>query len=75
MVCCAPEGKSHREDSMRIRGKTVAKSSHDFILIVGAIIAIAMLVSKMVHSWRTLPPTLGMGNEAVMLADSRVLPH
>jgi hypothetical protein len=63
------------EDSMRISGKTVVKSSHDLILIVGAIIAIAMLVSKMVHSWRTSPPSLGMGNATVMVADSSVAPR
>ena len=60
---------------MRISGKAVVKSSHDLILIVGAIIAIAMLVSKMVHSWRTSPPSLGMSNAAVMLADSSVAPR
>jgi len=57
---------------MRISGRTIVRSSHDLILVVGAVIAIAMIVSKMVHNWRNLPPpNLGMSNAAVMVADSR----
>lgn len=61
--------------SMRINGKTLVKSSHDMILIIGAVIAIAMIVSKMVHNWRNLPPSLGMSNAAVMVADNSLAPH
>ena len=45
------------------------------ILIIGAVIAIAMIVSKMVHNWRNLPPSLGMSNAAVMVADNSPAPH
>jgi hypothetical protein len=57
--------------SMRVNAKNVLRSSHDMILIVGAVIALAMIISKMVHNWRDLPPNLGMTNAAVMVADSR----
>ena len=60
---------------MRINGRTIVKSSHDLILIVGAVIALAMIVGKMVHNWRNLPPSLGMSNAAVMVADNRVAPR
>ena len=40
---------------MRTGGKSIVKSSHDLLLIIGAVIAIAMIVSKMVHNWRNLP--------------------
>jgi hypothetical protein len=66
---------ARREDSMRIVGRTRARSSHDLLLIVGAVIAIAMIVSKMVHNWRHLPPSLGMTSTAVMVADSSFVPH
>jgi hypothetical protein len=56
---------------MRISGRTIVRSSHDLILVVGAVIAIAMIVGEMVHNWRHLPPSLGMTNAAVMVADSR----
>jgi hypothetical protein len=56
---------------MRVIGRSKIRSSHDVILIVGALIAIAMIVSKMVHNWRSLPPSLGM-NSAVTLVNSRV---
>jgi len=56
---------------MRVNAKNVLRSSHDMILIVGAVIALAMIISKMVHNWRDLPPNLGMTNAAVMVADSR----
>ena len=61
--------------SMRISGKTLVKSSHDLVLIIGAVIAIAMIVSKMVHNWRNSPPSLGMSNAAVMVADSSLPPR
>ena len=61
---------------MRVNGRTILRSSHDLILIVGALIALAMIISKMVHNWRNLPPSLGMDNAAaVMVADSRVVPR
>ncbi len=60
---------------MRIGGKSAVKSSHDLILIVGAVIAIAMIVSKMIHNWRTLPSNLGMTNAAVMMADNDPAPR
>jgi hypothetical protein len=63
--------KTHREATMRINGRSIVKSSHDLILVVGAVIAIAMIVSKMVHNWRHLPSNLGMNSARVMLADSR----
>jgi len=60
---------------MRINAKSVAKSSHDLVLIVGAVIAIAMIVSEMVHNWRRLPTSLGMTNAAVMVADNSLSPR
>ena len=56
---------------MRVIGRSRIRSSHDVILIVGALIAIAMIVSKMVHDWKHLPASLGM-NSAVTLVHSRV---
>jgi hypothetical protein len=61
--------------SMRFNGKTLVKSSHDLILIIGAVIAIAMLVSKMVHNWRNTPAGLGMTNATVMVAEAGPAPH
>jgi hypothetical protein len=60
---------------MRFSGKTLVKSSHDLVLIIGAVIAIAMIVSKMVHNWRTSPPSLGMSSGVVMMADSNPAPR
>jgi hypothetical protein len=60
---------------MRFSGKTLVKSSHDLVLIIGAVIAIAMIVSKMVHNWRTSPPSLGMSGAVVMMADSNPAPR
>jgi hypothetical protein len=60
---------------MRINGKTIFKSRHDLILIISAMIAIAMIISKMVHDWRSLPPSLGMNNAAIVVADNRVAPR
>jgi len=57
---------------MRVIGRSKIRSSHDVILIVGALIAIAMIVSKMVHNWRSLPQNLGM-NSAVTLVNSRIV--
>jgi len=60
---------------MRIVGRSRVRSSHDLFLIVGAVIALAMIVSKMVHNWKHLPPSLGMTSTAVMVADSSFVPH
>ena len=60
---------------MRFNGKTLVKSSHDLILIIGAVIAIAMLVSKMVHNWRNAPAGLGMTNATVMVAEAGPAPR
>ena len=49
---------------MRVNAKTIVKSSHDLILIVGALIAIAMIATEMVHNWRSVPKSLGMGTVA-----------
>ena len=68
-------GEALQEDFMRINGKSGFKSRYDLILVVSAMIAIAMLISKMVHSWRSLPPSLGMNNSAIVVADSRVAPR
>jgi hypothetical protein len=61
--------------TMRISGRTLVRSSHDLILIIGAVIAIAMIVSKMVHNWRNLPSNLGMSNASVMVAENSPTPH
>ncbi|HZC46668.1 MAG TPA: hypothetical protein VE243_09335 [Candidatus Acidoferrum sp.] len=45
---------------MRVNVRSVVRSSHDVILIVGAIIAITMIVQKMLHNWRHLPQNMGM---------------
>ena len=62
---------------MRTGGKSIVKSSHDLLLIVGAVIAIAMIVAKMVHNWRNLPTSLGANNASVLLvvADNRLAPR
>jgi hypothetical protein len=60
---------------MRINVKSIFKSRHDLILIISAMIAVAMIISKMVHNWRTLPPSLGMNHAAIVVADSRVAPR
>ena len=49
---------------MKVTAKTIVKSSHDVILIVGALIAIAMIASEMVHNWRSVPKNIGMGTVA-----------
>lgn len=56
---------------MRVTAKTIVKSSHDFILIVGAVIAIAMIASEMVHNWRSVPKNFGMGTVAASRLASR----
>jgi hypothetical protein len=55
----------------------MVKSSHDLLLIVGAVIAIAMIVAKMVHNWRNLPSSLGATNVSisVVVADNRLAPR
>ena len=60
---------------MRTGGKSIVKSSHDLLLIVGAVIAIAMIVAKMVHNWRNLPTNLGETNPSVLVADNRLAPR
>ncbi|HEV2171237.1 MAG TPA: hypothetical protein VGR40_09835 [Candidatus Binatus sp.] len=40
---------------MKIKARSMVKSSHDLILVVGALLALAMIVSEMVHNWRHLP--------------------
>jgi hypothetical protein len=54
---------------MRTSRKSLIKSSHDFVLIVGALIAIAIMISSIVRHWRIFPTSLGMTN-AVTVADS-----
>ena len=70
-----PASKRAEEALMRINAKSIVKSSHDLILIVGAVIALTMIVAKMVHNWRYLPTSVGMGNAAVMMADNRIAPR
>ena len=53
---------------MRTSQKSLLKSSHDLILIVGAVIAIAMMVSSIRRHWRILPASLGMGNTVTVAA-------
>jgi hypothetical protein len=53
----------------------MVKSSHDLLLIVGAVIAIAMIVATMVHNWRNLPSNLGKSDASVMVADNRLAPR
>jgi len=60
---------------MPISGKSLVKSSHDLILIVCAVIAIAMIVSKVVRNWRNSSPSVGMSSAAVMVADNSRAPH
>ena len=45
------------------------------LAVVGAVIALTMIVAKMVHNWRNLPTSVGMGNAAVMMADNRIAPR
>ena len=60
---------------MRTGGKSIVKSSHDLLLIVGAVIAIAMIVATMVHNWRNLPSNLGAIDSSVMVADNLLAPR
>jgi hypothetical protein len=60
---------------MRTGVKSIVKSSHDLILIVGAVIAVAMIVATMVHNWRNLPSNLGTSDASVMVADNRLAPR
>jgi hypothetical protein len=60
---------------MRTGGKSIVKSSHDLLLVVGAVIAIAMIVATMVHNWRNLPTNLGATNASVLVADNRLAPR
>jgi hypothetical protein len=61
------DSNRRKEGQMRISRKLTTKSSHDLILIVGAAIAIAIMITSMLHSWRPLPPKLGM-NAVVTVA-------
>jgi hypothetical protein len=56
---------------MRVNAKGIVKSSHDLILVVGALIAIAMIASEMIHNWRSVPKNLGMGTVAESRLASR----
>jgi len=56
---------------MRVNAKSIVKSSHDLILVVGALIAIAMIASEMIHNWRSVPKNLGMGTVAESRLASR----
>jgi hypothetical protein len=60
---------------MRTGGKSIVKSSHDLLLIVGAVIAIAMIVATMVHNWRNMPSNMGMSDASVMVADNLLAPR
>ena len=61
-------GQMPPEGPMRTSQKSLLKSSHDLILIVGAVIAIAMMVSSIRRHWRILPASLGMGNTVTVAA-------
>jgi hypothetical protein len=50
---------------MRTKGKSIVRSSHDLILVVGAALAIAMIVSAMVHNWKSVPKNFGANTVAV----------
>jgi hypothetical protein len=53
--------QTHREDLMRMRiNRRTAVKSADLILIVGAVLAIAMMISAMRHNRRNLQQGLGM---------------
>jgi hypothetical protein len=56
---------------MKINAKSLVKSSHDMILIIGAMLAIAMITAEMVHNWRSVPKNLGMGTVAESRLASR----
>jgi hypothetical protein len=57
---------------MPISRKSILKSSHDLILIVAAVIAIAFMVNSMRHHWRI--GSLG-ASDAVMMAAASVTPR
>lgn len=53
--------QTHREDLMRMRiNRRTAVKSADLILIVGAVLAIAMMISAMRHNRKNLQQGLGM---------------
>jgi hypothetical protein len=53
--------QTHREDLMRIRiNRRTALRSADLILLVGAVLAIAMMISAMRHNRKNLQQGLGM---------------
>ena len=53
---------------MRISRKSILQSSHDLILIIGAMIAIAMMVSSLRHHVRLTQPSLGMTTSQIVVA-------
>jgi hypothetical protein len=53
---------------MKTKAKSVVKSSHDLILVIGALLALAMIVSEMVHNWRHVPA----GTYGSTVAESRL---
>ena len=59
---------------MPVSRKSVLKSSHDMILIVGAVIAVAWMISSMAHHWRMSPTNLGM-TDTVTVASIHIAPH
>jgi hypothetical protein len=56
---------------MKINTKSLVKSSHDMILIIGATLAIVMIAAEMVHNWRSVPKNIGMGTVAESRLASR----
>ncbi len=53
---------------MRVSRKSILQSSHDLILIIGAMIAIAMMVSSLRHHVRLAPTNLGMVTSETVVA-------
>ena len=56
---------------MKINTKSLVKSSHDLILIIGATLAIIMIGSEMLHNWRSVPKNMGMSSVAESRLASR----
>lgn len=59
---------------MQVSRKSVLRSSHDLILIVGAVIAIAWMLVSTLHHYRITPPSVGMISGARM-ASFNIGPH
>src|SRR5271154_1705588 len=64
----APEGY------MQVSRKSVLRSSHDLILIVGAVIAIAWMLVSTLHHYRITPPSVGMIS-GTRMASFHIGPH